>query len=402
MSNTNKLLELAIGSKYEQFTGKINIQSQGGIGLEWRLYLGLGALIWADGGSHPHRFWQRHLSQYAPHLDFSKINTKTYNQFECQTYYLLTVLLQHNLIRTEQINLIFEAQATEILFDLLQQEEIEPLNYNREPTSVGAFSTYGLKMSLTNINLEKALQQAQEIWSQWKGNGLQTWSPNLAPRLKNLEQLQQEVSPGVYQNFIKFIDGQQSLRDLAVKMNKDLIKLTCSLLPYVRKGFCELIEIPDRKTKILANNNTSTAASNSNTQILSPKQSAGDNKPLIACVDDSLQIGKIMEEIVKGKGYRFIYIQDALQAVPKLIAANPNLIFLDIGMPTINGYEICSQIRRVSKLKDTPVVMLTGNDGIVDRMRAKVVGSSEFVNKPIDINKILNTIEKFMSKELTV
>lgn len=68
-------------------------------------------------------------------------------------------------------------------------------------------------------------------------------------------------------------------------------------------------------------------------------------------------------------------------------------------MPIVNGYELCSQLRRVSNLKDIPIVILTGNDGIVDSMRSKISGASDFISKPVDISKILSKVEKFLSSD---
>ncbi|MGL5793991.1 MAG: response regulator, partial [Waterburya sp.] len=121
------------------------------------------------------------------------------------------------------------------------------------------------------------------------------------------------------------------------------------------------------------------------------------SKPLIACIDDSPQICKIMEQIVTQGGYRCISIQESLQALPSLIKADPDFIFLDIGMPIVNGYEICTQVRRVTKLKNIPIVFLTGNDGIIDRVRAKVSGANAFMPKPIEVDKIINIIDKFIN-----
>jgi two-component system, chemotaxis family, response regulator PixG len=96
-----------------------------------------------------------------------------------------------------------------------------------------------------------------------------------------------------------------------------------------------------------------------------------------------------MERILTEAGYGFVGIQDSIQALPTLIERKPSLIFLDLVMPVANGYEICAQIRRVSQFKDIPIVILTSNDGIIDRVRAKMVGSSGFLAKPVDADKVL-------------
>jgi chemotaxis family two-component system response regulator PixG len=79
-----------------------------------------------------------------------------------------------------------------------------------------------------------------------------------------------------------------------------------------------------------------------------------------------------------------------------LIENKPDLIFLDLVMPIANGYEICTQIRRVSLFQTTPVIILTSNDGIVDRVRAKMVGSSGFLAKPIEREKVMTIVERYL------
>ena len=121
------------------------------------------------------------------------------------------------------------------------------------------------------------------------------------------------------------------------------------------------------------------------------------SRPLIACVDDSPTICCSLEEILTHQGYRFVGIQESLTAILNLIKSKPDFIFLDLLMPKVNGYEICSQIRKTPSLKDVPVVILTGKDGIVDRMRAKLVGATDFLGKPVESEKVLNMLHKYLS-----
>ena len=70
-------------------------------------------------------------------------------------------------------------------------------------------------------------------------------------------------------------------------------------------------------------------------------------------------------------------------------------------LPVANGYEVCTQLRRMSMFETTPIVILTGNDGVVDRVRAKMVKASEFLSKPVDKSKVLATIERLLQADQT-
>ena len=275
---------------------------------------------------------------------------------------------------------------SEVFFDILQHESAKPLEITPETASTSSFLTSGLQMSISLVNIEEALVESEQAWLIWQEKGLGKWSPHLAPKMKKQEKLREEVSGIVFQNFLKLLDGQRTLLDLSARMNKDVRRLTSSLVPYINQELLDLLVIDDIEPPDIQVQNTDAAKQ--------PQNAA--TKPVIACIDDSPQICNIMEQIITKAGYRFVGIQQALQAVPGLIAANPDLIFLDIGMPIVNGYEICSQIRRVSKLKHIPVVILTGNDGIVDRVRAKMVGANDFVAKPVEIEKIHEAIANNM------
>ncbi|MCC0179332.1 response regulator, partial [Waterburya agarophytonicola K14] len=382
----NKLLSNLIYFKHKQFTGQINIQ--GSSQTVWRIYLCLGRLVWADGGIHPHRSWKRLIDKYCPQVDWYALDINFVRQSDCGDYNVLNILLERNLIDRKQAIELIKTRATEILFDLLQLELRQQLRVTAETASTSSFLTSGLQMSISLVNVEQVLHDANRAWSIWQQKGLAKWSPNLAPQMRKQDRLREEVSGIVYQNFLRLLDGQRTLRDLSSRMGKDVRKLTSSLIPYVQQDLLDIVEVRDIKAPKYSQN-------------ISMDEDAVDlSKPLIACIDDSAQICKIMEQIITQCGYRCISIQESLQALPSVIKNNPDFIFLDIGMPIVNGYEICTQVRRVNKFKDIPIVFLTGNDGIIDRMRAKVCGANAFLPKPIEIDKIIDTIEryKYLSK----
>ena len=88
-------------------------------------------------------------------------------------------------------------------------------------------------------------------------------------------------------------------------------------------------------------------------------------------------------------------------ALQKTKAKKYDLVFLDVMMPNTHGYEICSQLRKAPSFRTTPIVILTGNDGIVDQVRARLVGASDFLNKPVDAGRVLSVISKHLSQGVT-
>ncbi|MCS6960663.1 MAG: response regulator [Pseudanabaenaceae cyanobacterium SKYGB_i_bin29] len=118
-------------------------------------------------------------------------------------------------------------------------------------------------------------------------------------------------------------------------------------------------------------------------------------KMTIAHIDDSPSEGKILEHLLEGCNCQLVQISNAMVAVTTLLKVKPDLIFLDLHMPIVNGYEICAQLRRVEAFQHTPIIILTGNDGLIDRVRAKMVGATDFISKPIDRVKIMGIINKY-------
>ncbi|WP_375511098.1 response regulator [uncultured Nostoc sp.] len=360
-----------------QYNGKLNIKSSKGS--QWTFYYRLGRIVWATGGTHPFRRWRRQMSQNCPQIDVDKLQLRLQDiSIDYWDYRLLEIFHKKQKIQREQIQSIAENTIAELLFDLALQGNFASISCNRSQEVI-------LETPMSFTSAEMSVKHMQDSWKIWSEAGLANFSPDLAPVLRRPEQLQQMVSPSVYKNFVNLINGKLTLRDLAVKMKQSVLPLTRSLLPYILKGIIELVEIPDMPLVVMEGNNKPITAQ--------PKKSIA---PLVACVDDSPLVCKMLEDIITSNGLRFIKIQDAVQALPILIQDKPDLIFLDLLMPVASGYEICTQLRRISAFANTPVIILTGSDGLLDRVHAKVVGSTDFITKPVVADKVMSIIRKYL------
>lgn len=360
-----------------QYNGQLIIKSSKGH--QWTFYYRLGRLVWATGGTHPFRRWRRYMAQYCPQIDVDKMQLRKQDMsINHWDYRLWEILYKKQKIQREQINAIVESTIAELLFDVAQQTNFVAKSCDRNQEVI-------LETPMSYTSADVSMKHMQDSWKIWSEADLANFAPDLAPVLRKSEQLQQLVSPSVYKNFVTMINGKHTLRDLAVKMKQSVLPVTRSLLPYILKGIIELVEVPDLPLVVTEDQNNSV-----------PTQPKKSNVPLVACVDDSPQVCKMLEDIVTANGLRFIKIQDAVQALPILIQDKPDLIFLDLIMPVASGYEICTQLRRISAFANTPVIILTGNDGLLDRVRAKVVGSTDFLTKPVTADKVMSVVRKYL------
>ncbi|MGK7895979.1 MAG: response regulator [Xenococcus sp. (in: cyanobacteria)] len=381
--NSTKQLEFFESLKQAKFSGQLAIYDAQDI--SWTLYLYLGRIVYATGGVHPVRRWRRNLVAYCPqrlaHFNEIKSELATVPEEEYRIsweYKLLSLWLDQQKITKEQATRMIKATIIEVLFDLNH-----PIEIFCQTIKDNLIST-----RLVLIEAEQVIGEAQKYWQAWQGAKIADRSPDMAPVIRQPEALQKRTSAQVYQNLSQLLDGQQTLRDLSIRMRRDVVTVTRSLIPYIQLGLVQLIRIEDIPPPV--------------SPPIAKKLSKGiiPHRTLIACIDDSPQICQSMEHIMTSAGYQFISEMDGLRAIAILLNRKPDLIFLDLIMPNTNGYEICTQLRKLSYFKNTPIVIVTGNDGLIDRVRAKMVGSTDFISKPVDEKIVLGIIDKYLNKKV--
>jgi twitching motility two-component system response regulator PilG len=117
----------------------------------------------------------------------------------------------------------------------------------------------------------------------------------------------------------------------------------------------------------------------------------------IACIDDSPTVLNSIKSFLNDKSFTVIMINDPLKALMQIVRSKPDLILLDISMPNLDGYELCSLLRRHSMFKNTPIIMVTGKSGFIDRAKAKLVRSSGYLTKPFTQSDLLKIVFKHLN-----
>ncbi len=118
---------------------------------------------------------------------------------------------------------------------------------------------------------------------------------------------------------------------------------------------------------------------------------AGKNAKVMV-IDDSQTIRRTAETLLVKEGYEVITAADGFEALAKIADQNPDLIFIDIMMPRLDGYQACALIKSNARYAQTPVIMLSSKDGLFDRARGRIVGSDEYLTKPFTKDELIGAV----------
>ncbi len=118
----------------------------------------------------------------------------------------------------------------------------------------------------------------------------------------------------------------------------------------------------------------------------------------VMVIDDSKTIRRTAETLLKKAGCTVVTAIDGFEALSKITDNQPDIIFIDIMMPRLDGYQTCALIKRNQNYKSTPVILLTSKDGLFDRARGRIVGSDQYLTKPFTKEELLGAIKEYISK----
>lgn len=119
----------------------------------------------------------------------------------------------------------------------------------------------------------------------------------------------------------------------------------------------------------------------------------------VMVIDDSKTIRRTAESLLRKEGFDVVTAMDGFEALSKIADYQPDLIFLDIMMPRLDGYQTCALIKHHRVFRKTPVVMLSSKDGLFDRARGRVVGSDHYITKPFTREDLLDAIAQHGNRQ---
>ena len=121
-----------------------------------------------------------------------------------------------------------------------------------------------------------------------------------------------------------------------------------------------------------------------------------DNLPLsgikVVLIDDSNTIRRSAEKFLSQEGCQVVLAEDGFDGLSKVVDTGPDIIFVDVMMPRLDGYQICALIKKHPRYRNIPVVMLTSKDTLFDRARGKLVGADQYLTKPFNKKNLIETV----------
>jgi len=115
----------------------------------------------------------------------------------------------------------------------------------------------------------------------------------------------------------------------------------------------------------------------------------------VMIVDDSKTIRRTTENLLSKAGYDVYSATDGFSALAEVVDHKPDIIFMDIMMPRLDGYQACALIKNNDNFKNTPIIMLSSKDGLFDRARGKIAGSDRYLTKPFTKEELINAINEY-------
>ncbi len=316
-------------------------------------------------------------------------------------------------------NKISIADAQQILLKLSQEALTQVLSLGKTQIRLSDSKLPG--KVITSFSWQSLIDQKQiESWQKVKSYLKSPLSSLYLPQdkaftfykywkdlIKNNPQFTEIISNQKMSDWVNPLFKKVSLYELADLLAISALDLAKYLQFFIQENLIEVLPFDETKISSSPPQVTSrpvkTNLAKSDNESVEPalpiKNDGSQASPIIACIDDSKTVQKQVTMILRASGYEVINITDATTALRTLSRQQPELILMDINMPEINGYDLCSMLRRSQKFKKVPIIMLTGRDGIIDKMRAKIVGANKYLTKPFEPQGLLDMVKEEVNTE---
>ncbi|MEM6753493.1 MAG: response regulator [Cyanobacteria bacterium P01_C01_bin.38] len=288
---------------------------------------------------------------------------------------------------------------------------------NQQIPTLNSSARVQMRMIFETKHREESISQADYQAICWLVDGDYITYPQA-------ETLVSELAKEVLESFLTIKEGSYEFRsehplsNLPSFCHLDLRSLIESVQKQLRSRRVSQPQVTPQQSPVINNPNASSIEAkplsergiqtSERTDLTSVDKSQGNNDTniskstkerlyTVACIDDSLTILKSIKRFLDDEQFSVVMINDPVKALMQILRSKPDLILLDVEMPNLDGYELCSLLRRHSAFKNIPIVMVTGRTGFIDRAKAKMVRASGYLTKPFTQSDLLKVVFKHIS-----
>jgi len=348
--------------EFGQCTGELLIQSYGekSRAKSWFVFFLNGNIIYATSTE------TNRLKEYLRGIDLDRalerVNLANFSSNMVE-YGQIWALLEANLLTPSQAIKIVHNMVFEVITDLIGLYE-------------GNFafdSAIALSPQLVSIKFDLIAADIIKQTQRWKSLYKVIQSLDQCPIILNLAaNLESFPDRSAHPHLHQWINGKTSIRQLARYTNQTPLEIATIIFNEVEQGRMAIAPVNVRT-----------------------------NQPLplgkrITCIDDSITICRAVEYILHSNGYQVTSVSNPVRALSLVFQLKPDLILCDITMPELDGYELCAMFRKSVAFSQIPIIMLTGKDGFIDRIKARMVGATEYLTKPFKEKELLTVVEKHL------
>lgn len=336
----------------------------------WFVFFLNGRIVYATSAEQGTQRLKDYLGRYGLDQELSNVESPDLLVVGNAEYNCLWRLMEQHRLDPAQGRTILDGMIRETLFDLLS------LHAGTFAFEIGPALTPQLTTFDTGQLASQSLKQVQ-LWKQFYPH---IRSPDQCPLLIDRDDIQERLAEQTLQTLSDWATGRIAIRKIARTRNRDIPTVARVILPYVQQGIIQLIDPPTARVEL---DRRAVAQ-------------AGNQSPLVACVEDSRTVRQAIEKTLRALGYRTVGFPGPIDALGSLFSLRPDLILCDISMPDLDGYELCAMLRQPSTFRRTPIIMLTGRDGFLDRVHARTVGATDYLSKPFKKHELRALVERYI------
>lgn len=345
----------------ESFDEQATVEGQAN---SWLVFFANGGILYAGRTNEQLERLRDILHSLNLSINWSAVNLSNLAPLRPPEYGALWWLLENNYLTTQQ--------AHSTLYRLIEETLFEVISLHQ-----GRFSfrfRASLSPQLTEFSISPLVKKVIRQLQGWLQLQPHFNSFDDCPLLTKAHRSDSDPS---LSPLLAMANGKTSIIQISRHLNRNIFSIAHELYPYIQQGKLQLLHRPQSP----ANNHT---------------RSIVNAVPRIVCIDDTLAVRQAIEMMLDAYGYEVTSIASPVKALSLLFSLKPDLILCDVAMPDLEGHQLCAMLRQAPCFQIVPIVMLTGKDSFVDRVKANMLGATDYLTKPFDEPELLALVEKYV------